>query len=543
MSKFTQKQKKRLEEIAGKTAHIMPFAGDTPQAKAMRIEMASRENWDGFSYFCVTYFPNIFTRPFCSIHQTMFEETEAACGVIGITGFRALGKTVLMGIAYSIWKIMLGERYVIFLAADIEQAQEKTEFILNELNNNKRLLADYPDMKPVDEDTKNFYLKNKTRIRAKSIKTTIRGTINPKTARRPGLINCDDIDKEENQGNQKIGGRKMDKIRQEVRGLLDPQKPGRVLWLGNLVHPNYAICQYKELLKNEILGGINDFNAEDAKGQKELDSCLRRNDGSEPVTLESLEQLTILRAPNKILMRFSLEKPDGTSAWEEQYPTANLPAIRSEYGNTGYQREMLGRPVIEGNIFKSEWFTIYKQLPEPSKIKRVWMYADPAWGDKGCFKSVTAIAYDGYKFYMTHVWLRQTQNTKFFRYFYDTYQELDRTYKYKFRAAMDTTFGQQRMLDDFDQWCRANGLPPISHHIKHIDLKEDKNMRIERTETIIETAKLVFPEGQDTATLISQYGSYPDGYIDGPDGVAGNLERFCEYDIGKNRVRVRRIRY
>jgi len=54
---------------------------------------------------------------------------------------------------------------------------------------------------------------------------------------------------------------------------------------------------------------------------------------------------------------------------------------------------------------------------------------------------------------------------------------------------------------------------------------------------------VLFPEGQDTPTLISQFLTYPDGYIDGCDALAGCLERFSEYDIGRNRVRVRRFSF
>jgi hypothetical protein len=68
-------------------------------------------------------------------------------------------------------------------------------------------------------------------------------------------------------------------------------------------------------------------------------------------------------------------------------------------------------------------------------------------------------------------------------------------------------------------------------------------LRIERTDIVIETGKVLFPDGQDTPTLINQYLTYPQGYIDGPDALAGCLERFNEYDIGKNRIRVRSIRF
>jgi len=54
---------------------------------------------------------------------------------------------------------------------------------------------------------------------------------------------------------------------------------------------------------------------------------------------------------------------------------------------------------------------------------------------------------------------------------------------------------------------------------------------------------VLFPDGQDTPTLISQFLTYPDGYLDGPDALAGCLERFREYNIGRNRVTVRRFRF
>ncbi|MDD4309828.1 MAG: hypothetical protein PHO32_05565, partial [Candidatus Cloacimonetes bacterium] len=107
-------------------------------------------------------------------------------------------------------------------------------------------------------------------------------------------------------------------------------------------------------------------------------------------------------------------------------------------------------------------------------MKRVWLYADPAWGEKGCYKAVISIGYDGNRFYVIHVWIRQTENTKFFRYYYDAYQELDRIYRVKSRAACETTYGQARILADFDQWATDNHLPPISHRIKRIDNKDNK---------------------------------------------------------------------
>lgn len=510
---FAIRQQKALAEIAAKTPGVLPFTADTSEKKASRLATVLGDDWEAFNFFCRTYFPHVFGLPFCPAHQVMFREVHKNNGITAITGFRGLGKTVLMGVVYPIWRIILGETYVIHTAADLDLATERTAFTLYELQNNRRLLADYPELVPLDTCETDFYLRNRTRVRARSIRQSHRGTINPKTARRPGLIICDDIDKEENQGNQSIGRRRRDKIMHELAGALNPDGSGCVIWLGNLVHPNYAICQFLDLITDDLKADQPGFDPQ-------------------------LQQ--VLRAGQRAILRFPVENQDGSSAWKEQYPTATLPALREKYGFTGYQREMLGIPVIEGNIFKHHWFKRWNKLPE---MKRVWLYADPAWGEKGCYKAIISIGYDGRLFYTTDVWVRQTENTRFFTKYHEIWEFLNSRYGARFRAAMETSFGQERILGDFDRWCLDTGLAPISRHIKRIDNRENKNLRIERTETAIETGKILFPDGQDTPTLISQYLTYPDGYIDACDALAGCLERFAEYDIGRNRVRVRRLAF
>lgn len=516
MTKFTAKHSKALERIASKTASVAPFTADTPGARSARLACAMDPSWAGYSYFCATYFPHIFTLSWAPAHQTMFTAVQDHSGVIAITGFRGLGKTVLMAVVYSIWAILRGERYVIHTAADEDLANERTSFIRHELVANRRLLSDFPELAPQDADTYDYYLKNHTRIRARGIKQAHRGTINPRTARRPGLIVCDDIDLEINQGNQRIGRQKLIKITEELFGALDPAQPGRVLWLGNLVNPNYAISQFLAL----ILGDIRSDRPEFDPGH-----------------------VQILKTRTKALLRFSVENPDGSSAWPEQYPTARLEDLRSQYGPTGYQREMLGQPVIEGNLFKNEWFAYFRDLPDHRDIRRCWLYVDPAWGEKNCYKAVVVIAWDGARFYLTHAWVRQTANLHLYQYVYDVFHFLDRLYRARFRAAFEVSYGQARLLDEFDRWAADRGLPPISHRIKRIDNRENKNLRIERLETTIASGKLLFTQGQDVPTLVSQFLTYPDGFLDGPDAVAGCLERFAEYDVARNRVRVRRVHY
>jgi len=541
MAKFTRKQYSNLYEIASKTTEVLPFINDTPQQRTSRIKKVKGSDWGAFSYFLKTYFPHVFEKEFCRAHRDAFEAVEKnKGGLTGVTGFRGLGKTVEFTI-YSLWKIIKGVKYVINTSADVDLAEERSSFIYNELTNNIRLLNDFPEVRISDGTEEDFYLQNKARIRCRSIKQNHRGTINPRTAKRPGLIVCDDIDKEENAGNQTIGKRKMAKIREELVGALSRDE-GRVVWLGNLTHPNYAICQFEELIINEI-------KQEDSDAKPEMRNHLKSGKNillkfpleivKATMTETSKATMTEIEKATMPIIAFGKPKTSIVSAWEEQYPTASLPELRKQLGTVGYQREMLGLKMIEGNIFKNEWFLQWTQISK--KISKVWMYADPAWGKKGCFRAITVIVYDGNYFDFTHVWVRQTSNSNFYDAYHRIFTECYNLYGVRFRAAMEANYGQTRHWEEFDRWCDDNVKPKISHRIKKIFSKGDKNLRIEETETSIESGKVRFCKGQDFETLKTQFLTYPQGYIDGPDCAAGNLRLFNEYS-GKGKARIRKLK-
>jgi len=499
---------KKLEVAASRAVICEPFGHDSPDKRVMRIRQVKAGDWQAFEFFAKTYFPHIIELDFCPAHHYMFSVVEKSSGVTGITGFRGLGKSAMFGFIYPVWKIILGERYVIYGAANIEQSNEKADFIANEFENNQRLLTDFPHLKIKETDDNVYFLTNNAKIRAVSIKQTIRGTINSRVGKRPGLIILDDIDEETNVGNMTIGKRKMEKIIQEIRGSLDPSSNGKVLWLGNLTHPNFAICQLKKQITDEIKADNIQIN----------------------------ENALCLYGDEKRLIQIPLEK-NGKSMWEAQYPTSSLPSLKKELGMIGFLREMQGQSLIDGLIFKASWF-ISGQIPPDKEMREVWLYIDPAWGKKGCFKSIIAIGFNGYQYYVLKAWCRQCENSKMFEYLYNTFSELKSRFGARVRFSYEANFGQTRLMTDFDNWSRNNGFITISHYFKQIINTENKNLRIEALEPIIESGKVVFPEGQDMPTVIGQFTSYPQGYIDAPDALAGCLARFQSYGK-RNTIRIR----
>lgn len=508
MVKFTKADYKRLEDIAGRQVSCQPFLEDNPERKRNRIHLVKKEGWSSYRYFARTYFPHVVEYEFCTAHRYAFNIVEKNNGITAITGFRGFGKSANFGFIYPLWKIIQGEAYVIFGAANIDQAVEKTDFIRNEINNNIRLVGDFPELKIAEENGNTFYLANRCKIRATSIRQAIRGTINPKLSKRPGLIILDDIDDEENVGNPNIGKRKRDKIQQGIRGALGTNGKGKLLWLGNLTHPNFAICQFKQLIVDEIKADQDKVN----------------------------DDILCLFGKEKRLIQIPVERK-GKSLWEEQYPTHRLAKLKQEYGMIGYLREMMGKALIDGLIFKAHWF-ISGKIPADKEMKEVWLYCDPAWGEKGCYRSAIAIGFDGYHYYVLKAWVRQCENSKMYAYLHETYTELRNRFSVRLRAGFEANFKQDRHLTDFDTWARENKLPQISHFFKKINNHENKNLRIEQLEPVIESGKIIFPEGQDMPTLIGQFTSYPSGYIDGCDALAGCMERFNGYKPRRG-VRVR----
>jgi len=530
MTHLSKLDYRRLEEIASRVATCEPYPDDTPEKQRKRIKNATAPDWDAFNFFATTYFPHITGLPFARCHKIMFNTVEASPGITAITGFRGLGKSAIFGYIYPVWKIIKGEKYVIFGAANIEQSKEKADFIVYEFENNARLIADFPFLKIKDSDGEVYYLANNTKIRAVSIKQTIRGTINARTGKRPGLIILDDIDEETNVGNMTIGKRKLEKITQEVRGALDPSasvgdghdRPAsaKILWLGNLTHPNFAICQFKKLITDEIIAQMPDSHHHTIPHSSFL--IPNSNTTRQPLCLQGSE---------KRLLQIPLER-NGKSMWAAQYPTASIPALKKELGMTGFLREMQGQSLIDGTIFKASWFIGGKQPPDKD-LREIWLYIDPAWGTKGCYKSIFAIGYDGYMFHVLKAWCRQCENSKMFDYLYQTFGELRKRFGLRVRFSYEANFGQTRLMSDFDRWCVANGVTPISHYFKPINNTQNKNLRIEALEPVIESGKVIFPEGQDMPTVIGQFTAYPQGYIDACDALAGCLERFTNY--GKQR--------
>lgn len=105
---------------------------------------------NSLSSFCKEYQPEIFTRPFASIHREVITRLEEAIGRGGLFAYampRGTGKTCIAEAAV-LWAVLFAKRrYVVLIAAtEKPHAQRSLENIKKELSTNQYILEDFPEI-------------------------------------------------------------------------------------------------------------------------------------------------------------------------------------------------------------------------------------------------------------------------------------------------------------------------------------------------------------------------------------------------------------
>jgi hypothetical protein len=126
--------------LAGRDIGELPPVADPPRkAKAAR----------DFRFFCEQYFPQTFHLPWSPDHLKVIAKIELAVlagGLFAMAMPRGSGKTSLCETA-CLWAMVYGHReFVALIGADEEHAANMLDSIKAELENNERLLADFPEV-------------------------------------------------------------------------------------------------------------------------------------------------------------------------------------------------------------------------------------------------------------------------------------------------------------------------------------------------------------------------------------------------------------
>ncbi|MGL5722504.1 MAG: hypothetical protein ACRCY4_08905, partial [Brevinema sp.] len=305
-----------------------------------------------FWEFAKKYLPHYFTEASPDFHKEIIELLERSQACTAIAAPRGFAKSTLVSLAYSLWKIVGGDRkFLVIVSATDKLANDLVEYIKLELEGNPLLARDYGTYL-VQSSKKGDFVTRDTRVLALGKKRALRGFRSRQ--HRPDLIILDDIEKDAEAYSPEMVQQTLDLILRGLMPALDPQR-GRLILIGTILRERSAT-------------GIMVNSQEDPFCQW-------------------------TRAKYRAIN--TLDNGQEQSLWEQRFPLAKLKDIRASMGVEAFQTEYQNMPRQDWEqIFKPEWFRESVLSPQSP----VGVFIDPATdklGGKNDFKAAVFVAKEG----------------------------------------------------------------------------------------------------------------------------------------------------
>lgn len=306
--------------------------------EAARKELAKKS----LGWFAHLYFPHYISAATPDFHWRIYDDlSNEEDEFVILFAFRGSAKSTMASLFLPIWAALTERRSFIILISDTnDQAKAHIANIINELEDNAALIADFGPFESNDEWTRtNIVLTNGSRIMSRSRGQKVRGLRHREN--RPDLIIADDVENSELVRTREQRDKTDEWFSSEVMPAIDTDR-GKTILIGNLLHRDSLISRKKQEVEDSGMGVIREY----------------------PLIV------------------------NGKSVWIEKYDQATIEKIKVR-SKRYYQREYLLQAVAEEDqIIKSvEWYT---KLPtktdkddrEVPAIKRIALAADLAISEK-----------------------------------------------------------------------------------------------------------------------------------------------------------------
>ena len=399
-----------------------------------------------------------------------FQAEERASLILAPRGH---GKSTILTISFSLWKIALNREIRILIVSNtLDQAKSFLREIKQHLEQNPRLKRIYGDFIG-SPWTEHEITVSRRKRRAKEATVTVLGVEGPVITRHYDLILLDDVVDEENARTQ---GQREKTLVWYYKTLLPTLEPeGEIHILGTRYHHQDL---YGHLLEREYK-----------------------------------ERHRIYRAIGQ-----GLQGP--VALWEEKFPLALLQKKREEAGpvifNSQYQNDV---EAMKGAIFKPEWFRYWEELPVPlSKYQGVDLAISQR--DRADYFAHVTIGVDRQKnVYLLDAFHGRLSFEEQFQTIKRLYQTHDRPNSPVLRVGIEANAYQEALPQRF----RAETDIPV----KSVFTSIDKITRGFRLQARFENGKVFFPvsghrfETGDTTDLIEELLLFPEA---GHDDLFDALE-------------------
>lgn len=210
-----------------------------------------------FLAFCLYYFGHYITHPFAWFHEEMMEDLQddSIKYMVEIM-FRGSAKSSIISTMYATWNIVYRKRRFIIIASDVsDSAQTQMDTIINELQNNKKLIRDFGSLytevkkQKLGEKKKktvsDFITKNNIRVLMRSTGMKVRGLRFNNI--RPELAIIDDPESLETSESETKRRKAKRWIENELMGGMS-QTRRKIVVAGNWLHD---ACLVAELYEDE----------------------------------------------------------------------------------------------------------------------------------------------------------------------------------------------------------------------------------------------------------------------------------------------------
>jgi len=439
-----------------------------------------------FLKWCRAYLPHYFDRPFANFHQRMADAVGEPGLPTFVAAFRGAGKSVLLALARPLWRILHRRvPYVLFGSQAQALAAQTMDFVRLELDHNPRIRGDYgamrtkgseaawtaelPDREPPGECGP-FRL---CRLEAFGIGMSPRGRRFRQW--RPWEFIGDDLETAELARNPEREKNLWDWMMDEIVPALEPQRYVFTV-LGTMFGPACMVERARELASRR-----------DEQGRR-------------------LARLFVQPAI-----------VEGRSAWPERFPGPALARVRETIGLRNWLRNYALVPDDPTRPFQPAWMGTYG--PEELNTERldVVCFLDPALSEspRGCPRALVAVGADrrmGTR-YVLDAWIERGSPM----------QMLERLIEFhgRFRPRLigiEQNGGYALIRPLLKMRLRGKSLP-----VRYVNHNRPKELRIERLCPAFEAGLWRFPRNpsRGVRVLQDQLLSYPDGFVDGPDALAG----------------------
>ncbi len=451
-----------------------------------------------FPDFCQYYFPHYSKYDFAPFHVKVANQIQKdPYALFAVNWFRGAAKSTVMGLFLPLWLKCLEDEFCMIMSNKSKDGAAKLLSELQaELEFNERFKNDFGVQKKFGSwEEGEFVTKDGAAFFAFGRGQSPRGVKHH--GLRPTFILGDDMDDDELVLNEKRVRKAFDWLIEAVYGTADMGRC-RFGLLGNVIGKNSIMTRFIEQMKDNKHFIHSVVNVRNKKGR---------------------------------------------STWPAKNSEEDIDRTIKVMGTRRAQKELFNNPIVEGTIFKRDWFT-YNKAMKWSNYSEVIEYCDPSMKgtDKSDYKVIIQLAWDGKFIWIMDCYCRQATIGKFAEAWYDMYERLPE--HVAVNRWMEGTFAQDMLLDDFEREGKRRGYQLNIRADKRS--KPDKFQRIEAMSALFERGLVKIStklkDNADWKTALEQFLSIEQGSRgndDAPDAFEGGV-----YKLQKNaRVRQHNIEF